>query len=99
MSQTLALIWLYILVAGAPSSAIRARVVATLVLAADLLGSQVSSLTSINLLRHKGSFCATVVEESEIEVRLLKQLDGRVLITCLRAIRAFSEFVPRAKLS
>jgi competence protein ComEC len=33
---TLALIWLYILVAGAPPSAIRAGVVATLVLAAGL---------------------------------------------------------------
>jgi competence protein ComEC len=35
---TLALIWQYILVAGAPPSAIRAGVVATLVLAAGLLG-------------------------------------------------------------
>jgi competence protein ComEC len=33
---TLALIWVYILVAGAPPSAIRAGVVATLVLAAGL---------------------------------------------------------------
>jgi competence protein ComEC len=41
---TLALIWLYILVAGAPPSAIRAGVVATLVLAAGLLGRQVSSV-------------------------------------------------------
>jgi competence protein ComEC len=40
---TLALIWVYILVAGAPPSAIRAGVVATLVLAAGLLGRQVSS--------------------------------------------------------
>jgi competence protein ComEC len=39
---TLALIWLYILAAGAPPSAIRAGVVATLVLAAGLLGRQVS---------------------------------------------------------
>jgi competence protein ComEC len=39
---TLALSWLYILVAGAPPSAIRAGVVATLVLAAGLLGRQVS---------------------------------------------------------
>jgi hypothetical protein len=38
-----------------------------------------------------------VEEESEIEVGLLKQLDGRVLITCLRASRAFSEFVPTAR--
>ncbi len=35
---TLSLIWLYILVAGAPPSAIRAGVVATLVLAARLFG-------------------------------------------------------------
>ena len=41
---TLALIWLYILVAGAPPSAIRAGVVATLVLAAGLIGRQVSPL-------------------------------------------------------
>jgi competence protein ComEC len=41
---TLALIWLYILVAGAPPSAIRAGVVATLVLAAGLLGRQVSPM-------------------------------------------------------
>ncbi len=39
---TLGLIWLYILVAGAPPSAIRAGVVATLVLAARLLGRQLS---------------------------------------------------------
>jgi competence protein ComEC len=39
---TLALIWLYILVAGAPPSAIRAGVVATFVLAARLLGRQIS---------------------------------------------------------
>lgn len=41
---TLALIWLYILVAGAPPSAIRAGVVATLVLAARFFGLQVSPL-------------------------------------------------------
>jgi len=39
---TLILIWLYILVAGAPPSAIRAGAVAALVLAARLLGRQVS---------------------------------------------------------
>ncbi len=39
---TLALIWLYIIVAGAPPSAVRAGVVATLVLAATLLDRQVS---------------------------------------------------------
>jgi predicted membrane metal-binding protein len=36
------LIWLYILVAGAPPSAIRAGVVASFVLATGLLGRQVS---------------------------------------------------------
>jgi competence protein ComEC len=41
---TLGLIWLYTLVAGAPPSAIRAEVVATFVLAAPLLGRQVSPL-------------------------------------------------------
>ena len=39
---TLALIWLYILVAGAPPSAIRAGVVASFVLAAGLFGRQIS---------------------------------------------------------
>ncbi len=39
---TLILIWLYILVAGAPPSAIRAGVVVTFVLAARLFGRQVS---------------------------------------------------------
>jgi competence protein ComEC len=39
---TLALIWLYVLVAGAPPSAIRAGVVATLVLAARLFGRRIS---------------------------------------------------------
>ncbi len=38
----LALIWLYILVAGAPPSAIRAGVVASFVLAAGLFGRQIS---------------------------------------------------------
>ena len=41
---TLVLIWLYILVAGAPPSAIRAGVVATFVLGAGLLGRQASPL-------------------------------------------------------
>src|SRR5215211_278563 len=41
---TLALLWLYIVIAGAPPSAIRAGVVATLVLLARLLGRQVSAL-------------------------------------------------------
>ena len=41
---TLALTWLYIVVAGAPPSAIRAGVVATLVLAAGPLGRQVAPL-------------------------------------------------------
>jgi competence protein ComEC len=41
---TLVLVWLYILIAGAPPSAIRAGVVATFVLAAQPLGRQVSPL-------------------------------------------------------
>jgi competence protein ComEC len=41
---TICLIWLYILIAGAPPSAIRAGVVATFALAAPLLGRQVSPL-------------------------------------------------------
>jgi competence protein ComEC len=39
---TLALLWVYILVAGAPPSAIRAGVVATLILVAQLLDRQIS---------------------------------------------------------
>lgn len=41
---TLGLVWLYIVVAGAPPSAIRAGVVATFVLAAPLFGRQLSPL-------------------------------------------------------
>ena len=41
---TLALVWLYIFVAGAPPSAIRAGVVATFVLSAPLFGRQLSPL-------------------------------------------------------
>lgn len=41
---TMVLVWLYILVAGAPPSAIRAGVAATFVLAAPLLGRQVSAV-------------------------------------------------------
>ena len=41
---TIGLLWPYILIAGAPPSAIRAGVVATFVLAAPLLGRQVSAL-------------------------------------------------------
>jgi competence protein ComEC len=41
---TLGLMWVYIIIAGAPPSAIRAGVVATFVLAAPLLGRQVSPL-------------------------------------------------------
>ncbi len=41
---TMGLIWLYILIAGAPPSAIRAGVASTFVLAAPLLGRQVSAL-------------------------------------------------------
>jgi competence protein ComEC len=43
---TMGLMWIYILIAGAPPSAIRAGVVATFVLAAPLLGRQVSPCTS-----------------------------------------------------
>ena len=41
---TMGMLWVYILIAGAPPSAIRAGVVATFVLAAPLLGRQVSAL-------------------------------------------------------
>jgi competence protein ComEC len=52
---TLALIWLYILIAGAPPSAIRAGVVATFVLAARLFGRQISPVHCTNLQRSEGS--------------------------------------------
>ncbi len=45
---TLGFMWLYILVAGAPPSAIRAGVVATFVLAAPLFGCQISPLNCTN---------------------------------------------------
>ncbi len=45
---TLVLVGLYILVAGAPLSAIRAGVVATFVLAAQLFGPQTSPIHSTN---------------------------------------------------
>jgi competence protein ComEC len=45
---TIGLIWLYILIAGAPPSAIRAGIVATFVLAAPLLGRQLSPLHCTN---------------------------------------------------
>jgi competence protein ComEC len=45
---TIVLLWVYILIAGAPPSAIRAGVVATFVLAASLLGRQVSPLHCTN---------------------------------------------------
>jgi ComEC/Rec2-related protein len=51
---TLILIWLYILVAGAPPSAIRAGVVATFVLSAWLFGRQVSPLHCTELQRVEG---------------------------------------------
>jgi competence protein ComEC len=41
---TLALIWLYIIVAGAPPSALRAGVAATLVLAAPIFNRQLSPI-------------------------------------------------------
>jgi competence protein ComEC len=46
---TIVLLWVYILIAGAPPSAIRAGVVATFVLAASLLGRQVSTMHCTNL--------------------------------------------------
>ena len=51
---TIVLLWVYILIAGAPPSAIRAGVVATFVLAASLLGRQVSPLHYTNLQRTEG---------------------------------------------
>lgn len=44
VAVTLAIVWLYVIVAGTPPSAVRAGVVATLVLAAALLGRQISPL-------------------------------------------------------
>jgi competence protein ComEC len=45
---TLGLVWLYIFVAGAPPSAIRAGVIATVVLAAPLFGRQLTPLHCMN---------------------------------------------------
>jgi len=45
---TLALIWLYIIVAGAPPSALRAGVVATFVLAAPIFNRQLSPINCTN---------------------------------------------------
>ncbi|MCA1729665.1 MAG: ComEC/Rec2 family competence protein [Actinobacteria bacterium] len=47
-SATLGLVWLYIFVAGAPPSAIRAGMVATFVLAAPIFGRQLSPLHCTN---------------------------------------------------
>lgn len=47
---TISLIWLYIIVAGAPPSAIRAGVVATLVLAAGLLARRVAPLHFMSVM-------------------------------------------------
>jgi competence protein ComEC len=71
ISATLILIWLYILIAGAPPSAIRAGVVATFVLAARLFGRQVSPLHCTTDSTIKVRFSATVGEEPEIEVALV----------------------------
>ena len=58
---TVGMIWLYILIAGASLSAIRAGVVATFVLAAPLLGRQVSPLhfmtTMLVSVRERDTFC------------------------------------------
>ena len=48
VGTTLVLCWLYITVAGAPPSAVRAGVVATFVLAAQLFGRQVSPINCTN---------------------------------------------------
>jgi len=58
---TLVLIWLYILVSGAPPSAIRAGVLATFVLAAGLLGRQISALHFTNLQRPYGALLRHVM--------------------------------------
>ena len=68
---TLVPIWLYILVAGAPPSAIRAGVVATLVLVAGLLGRQVAQGDSQSYNGLKVRFSATVGKEPEVEVGLV----------------------------
>ena len=68
---TLVLIWLYILIAGAPPSAIRAGVVATLVLVARLLDRQISPYIVQTYNTLKVRFLATLGEEPEIEVGLV----------------------------
>jgi len=67
---TMGLLWVYILIAGAPPSAIRAGVVATFVLAAPLLGRQVSPCNRQTYNSLKVRFTATLGEEPDIDVEL-----------------------------
>ena len=91
---TTLLIWLYIIIAGAPPSAIRAGVVATLVLAAPLLGRQVSPLHFLTTmlaavlaynpaLVYSTGFQLSVVAVSGI-LLLRKPLQKLVKVTVLR---------------
>jgi hypothetical protein len=71
ISATLVLVWLYILIAGAPPSAIRAGVVATFVLAAWPLGARSHPCTVRTDDTLKVCFSATVGEKPEVEVALV----------------------------
>jgi len=74
----LVLIWLYILVAGAPPSAIRAGVVATLVLAAGCSGSRSRPYDGRNLQRPESPLLGYGGEEPKVEV--WSQGGGRSLL-------------------
>jgi competence protein ComEC len=65
---TLALMWLYIFVAGAPPSAIRAGFVATFVLAARSSGASSRLCTVRSDSAVKVRFFVTLDEEAEVEV-------------------------------
>jgi competence protein ComEC len=96
---TMGLVWVYILIAGAPPSAIRAGVVATFVLAAPLLGRQVSALHFMTTmlafvlaynpqLVYSTGFQLSVAAVFGILLltRLLKFLVERTLLTPLKSL-------------
>ncbi|MGH3148045.1 MAG: ComEC/Rec2 family competence protein [Rubrobacter sp.] len=97
VASTLGLIWLYIMIAGAPPSAIRAGVVATFVLVAQLFGRQVSPLHFMTTmlaavlaynpqLVYSTGFQLSVVAVFGI-LLLRKPLGSLVCITVLRPFR------------
>ena len=100
---TIALAWLYIVVAGAPPSAIRAGVIATFVLAAGPLGRQVSPLHFVTtmlaavlalnpLLAYSTGFQLSVA--AVLGILLLREpLEALVEKTVLRPVREPPRFL------